>query len=95
MKKGLSQDKVQRMRNLVSGNHTAKSKLSSGYTKKDITRVEGDIWEEKGKQWTIKHGIRRTVNKLDFARKVNRIPFKCPSCVNKLTHLAHKKMYKR
>tara|TARA_R110000796_G_scaffold107929_3_gene218788 strand:+ start:229 stop:801 length:573 start_codon:yes stop_codon:yes gene_type:complete len=95
MKKGLSQAKVQRMRNLVSGNHTAKSKVSSGYTKKSIERVEGDVWEERGKKWTIKNGIKRTVNKLDFARKVNRVPFKCPKCTNKLNHPAHKTMYKR
>lgn len=95
MKKGLSQAKVQRMRNLVSGNHNAKSKLSSGYTKTEVIHSEGDVWQERGKQWTIKNGIKRTVNKLDFARKVNRIPFKCPKCVTSLNHPAHKKMYKR
>ena len=33
MKKGISKNKVQRMRNLVSGNYNAKTKVVSGFTK--------------------------------------------------------------
>ena len=95
MKKAISKSKVQRMRNIVSGNYNDKSVIRSGYTKKIAERKEGDIWEEKGKQWTIKNGIKRTINKLDFARKVNRIPFGCPKCSKPLRHPAHKQMYKR
>lgn len=95
MKKGISKNKVQRMRNLVSGNHNAKSVIRSGYTKPVVERKEGDIWLEKGKKWTIKNGVKRTVNKLDFARKISRIPFGCPSCSKQLKHSAHKAMYRR
>jgi len=95
MKKAISKSKVQRMRNIVSGKYNDKSVIRSGYTKKIVERKEGDIWEEKGKQWTIKNGIKRTINKLDFARKVNRIPFGCPKCSKPLRHPAHKQMYKR
>tara|TARA_R110000787_G_scaffold51374_5_gene121762 strand:+ start:835 stop:1401 length:567 start_codon:yes stop_codon:yes gene_type:complete len=95
MKKGISKNRVQRMRNLVSGNHNAKSVVRSGYTKKLADHKEGDVWFAKGKKWTIKNGVTRTVNKLDFARKINRIPFACPSCAKSLKHSAHKAMYKR
>ena len=95
MKKGITQDKVQRMRNLISGNHNNKSLIRSGYTKNIVERVEGQVWTERGKTWTIKNGIKRTVDKLDFARKINRVPFACPKCVQSLKHSAHKQMYKR
>ena len=61
MKKGIKESNVQRMRNLVSGNYSSKTKISSGYTKTTKDYKEGDIWEENGKQWTIKRGIKRTV----------------------------------
>ena len=48
MKKGIKESKVQRMRNLVTGNYTANTKLISGYTPEIIERKEGDIWKEKG-----------------------------------------------
>ncbi len=95
MKKGITKNKVQRMRNIISGNYNAKSKISSGYTKRNVTRKEGDIWEERGKEWTIKNGIRRTVDKLAYARKINKIPFTCPKCPKTLNHPAHRKMFKR
>ena len=95
MKKGISQNKVNRMRNIISGNYNAKSKISSGYTKTIVERKEGDVWEEKGKNWTIKNGIKRTINKLDVARKIQKIPFSCPKCSNRLAHPAHKQMFKR
>ena len=41
---------------------------------------EGDVWEDGGKKWTIKNGIKRTVNKLDHARKEQYIPLCCPRC---------------
>jgi len=95
MKKGITQDRVQRMRNLISGNHNDKSLIRSGYTKNITERKEGQVWIERGKTWTIKNGIKRTVDKLDFARKINRVPFACPKCTKSLKHSAHKKMYKR
>ena len=53
MKKGISEQKFQRMRNLVSGNYGAKKKISTGFTTTKINHVEGDVWEESGKTWTI------------------------------------------
>ena len=94
MKKGIKESKVQRMRNLVSGNYNDKTKIISGYSKKEKEYSEGDIWEEKGKQYTIKRGIKRTVTKKDNIRKFNRIPLCCPTCNNSMNHPAHKQMFK-
>ena len=52
MRKSISESKVQRMRNLATGNIHAKSAIRSGYTTKRVIRKEGDIWEERGKTWT-------------------------------------------
>ena len=70
MKKGISESKVKRMRNLLTKNYNDKTKIRSGYTKKETIYKEGDLWKENGKQWTIKNGINRTINKLSAARKI-------------------------
>tara|TARA_Y100000401_G_scaffold86283_1_gene71615 strand:- start:46 stop:630 length:585 start_codon:yes stop_codon:yes gene_type:complete len=94
MKKGISEQKVQRMRNLVTGNYGAKTKISTGFTTTKVKRKEGDVWEENGKTWTIKDGIKQTISKLDEARKAIRIPLECPKCGDpRMTHPAYKKMY--
>ena len=96
MKKGISEQKVQRMRNLVTGNYGAKTKISTGFTTTKVKRKEGDVWEENGKTWTIKNGIKQTINKLDEARKSIRIPLECPKCGDpRMTHPAYKMIYKR
>lgn len=48
--------------------------------KKNVPRKEGDTWEESGKTWTIKNGIKRTVNKMDSVRKEQMVPLCCPKC---------------
>jgi len=47
---------------------------------KRIKRKEGDVWEEKGKTWTIKDGIKQTVTKFTEARKSFLTPLSCPEC---------------
>jgi hypothetical protein len=47
---------------------------------KHVKRSEGDVWEERGKLWTIKNGIKRTITKMDFARKEFLMPLACPKC---------------
>ena len=37
-------------------------------------------WEENGKQWTIKNGIKMTISKLDLVKKSLQIPLVCPNC---------------
>lgn len=47
---------------------------------KFVERKEGDVWEEGGKTWTIKNGIKRTATKMDDARKKMLMPLACPDC---------------
>jgi len=95
MKKNISDAKVNRMRNLLTKKYGDKTRISSGYTKKIKEYKEGDIWLEKGKKWTIKNGIRKNITKFNKARKVNKVPLKCPKCGKPLNHPAHRAMYKR
>lgn len=52
---------VQRLRNLVQGKYGDKTTVGVGYSKKYINHEEGDVWEENGRQWTIKNGIKQNV----------------------------------
>jgi len=45
-----------------------------------IEHKEGDIWEESGKTWTIKNGIKKTVTKMESLRKQIITPIACPKC---------------
>ena len=49
-----------------------------GYSKKQEFHGEGDVWEEDGRQWTIKNGIKQNVTKLDKAKKEVTLPLFCP-----------------
>jgi hypothetical protein len=94
LKKEFRQADVQRVRNLVNKDFTAKTKAQSGYKKTTERHKEGDIWEEGGKQWTIKNGIKQNITKLDAAKKAIRIPLTCPKCGGPMKHWLAKKMYK-
>ena len=84
------------MRNLATGNYTSKVSVQSGYAKSSTGRKkEGDVWEERGKQWTIKDGIKQTITKLDSARTLARIPMECPKCQARMNKQQHKFMYIR
>ena len=80
---------LERVKNVLAGNYTAKSKVSVGYTKESKRRKEGDIWQENGRTWTIKNGIKQNITKLDAARKEIIVPFACPVCKRKLDHEIH------
>lgn len=80
LKKEFSKKDVNRLRNLVQGKHGAKTQQSVGYTKKEEFHQEGDIWEEDGRKWTIKNGIKQNITKLDKAKKAHLTPLFCPNC---------------
>src|SRR6056300_878206 len=94
LKKEFKESDVQRVRNLVNKDFTAKTKVQTGYQKSYKVYSEGDIWEENGKQWTIKNGIKQNITKLDAAKKAIRIPLRCPKCGGPMKHHLAKKMYK-
>lgn len=79
LKKQFAENDIQRIRNLVKGNKGAKITYGVGHTKQTRDYVEGDIWEENNRKWTIKDGIRQNITKLDGFKSVS-IPLFCPSC---------------
>lgn len=80
LKKEFAPRDVQRMRNIITGNTGDKTQLQAGWEKHKQVHKEGDLWEENGKKWTIKNGIRQTVTKLDEIKKLILMPLACPSC---------------
>jgi hypothetical protein len=71
---------VQRMRNLITKKFDDKTVTQAGYTKQSVEHKEGDIWEETGKTWTIKNGLKQTMTRLDSIKKSILLPIVCPSC---------------
>ena len=84
---------IQRIRNLVSGNQGDATQTQVGYTAKQINRSEGDIWEEFGRKWTIKNGIKMSVTKLDRAKTASFVPLLCPNCAKPMKGGHDKKMF--
>ena len=94
LKKEFKQSDVQRARNIINKDFISKTKLQTGYKKTSAKHSEGDIWEESGKTWTIKNGIKQNITKLDSAKKAIRTPLACPKCGGPMKHYLAKKMYK-
>lgn len=94
LKKEFKQSDVQRVRNLVNKDYTSKTKIQTGYQKQYKKHVEGDVWEESGKTWTVKNGIKQNITKLDAAKKAVKIPLACPKCSGPMKHWLAKKMYR-
>jgi hypothetical protein len=95
LKREFNRKDVQRMRNLITGNQGDRTQVQTGYEKQSAPdRKEGDVWEENGKQWTLKSGIKQTVTKLDKFKRLVVLPICCPKCNNpmKLNDI-NKKMY--
>jgi len=69
------------------------SELYVTATKKQVDHKEGDVWEEQGKTWTIKNGIKRTVSKLEEARKAILVPMCCPVCERSMKHQLDEQMW--
>ena len=80
LKKEFGKTDVTRLRNLMSGKHNEKNGQSVGYNKVQTFYKEGDIWEENGRKWTIKEGIKQNITKLDKAKKAHIVPLFCPKC---------------
>jgi len=79
LKKQFVEKDIQRIRNLVKGKNGEKITQSVGYTKESEDHIEGDIWQEDNRTWTIKNGIKQNITKLDKFKKVS-VPLFCPNC---------------
>jgi len=101
LQKEFSERDIQRMRNIVSGNTADRTRVQAGYQKQSTEHIEGDVWEESGKTWTIKNGIKQTVTKHDKLREMVNMPLKCPEFeramkptkLNKKMWSVHKKCF--
>ena len=94
LKKEFTSKDVNRARNLVKKDFSAKTVDGVGYSKAQIAYKEGDVWEESGRNWTIKDGIRQNITKLDSAKKALQIPLACPKCKGTMNYYLSQKMYK-
>jgi len=80
LKKEFQKRDVERLRNLVKGKHGDRTTMGIGYNGEVKENYkEGDVWEEKGKTWTIRDGIKENITKLDKVKKAV-IPLFCPKC---------------
>ena len=94
LKKEFKSRDVNRARNLISKDFNNNTVEGIGYSKAYEMHEEGDIWEENGRTWTIKNGIRQNITKLDSAKKALQIPLSCPKCGGSMKHHLAQKMYK-
>ena len=94
LKKEFTSKDVNRARNLVKKDFSAKTVDGVGYSKAQVAYKEGDVWEESGRSWTIKDGIRQNITKLDSAKKALQIPLACPKCKGTMNYYLSQKMYK-
>lgn len=94
LKKEFSKRDVQRMRNIITGNTGASTGTQVGYSKQSQDYQEGDVWEENGKKWTIKNGLKQTITKFNKLKKLSVLPLTCPECSKPMkNHEWNKKMY--
>ena len=93
LKKEFNKSDVERIRNLVKKDFTSGTKSQAGYSKAQTSHKEGDIWEESGKTWTIKNGLKQNITKLDSAKKLVHLPLSCPVCKQRMKKRLDKKMY--
>ena len=89
LKKQFSERDLKRMRNIIQKKYNDKTITSVGYTKAEIQHEEGDVWEENGRSWTIKNGIKRNVRKTESLA----MPLLCPKCGKPMNHHLDKRMY--
>ena len=94
LKKEFKAKDVNRARNLINKQFTNTTISGVGYQKAYVDYVEGDIWEENGRNWTIKNGVRQNITKLDDAKKALQIPLSCPKCGGTMNYHLSQKMYK-
>ena len=94
LKKEFKSKDVNRARNLITKDYSGKTVDGTGYSKAHVAYKEGDIWEENGRSWTIKNGIRQNITKLDAAKKALQTPLACPKCKGSMKHHLAQKMYK-
>ena len=95
LKKEFKEKDVNRLRNLVTGKYGDNTTIGIGYTKPKEHYIEGDIWEENGRTWTIKNNIKQNITKLDKAKQGINVPLFCPNCHKSMKPHLDKEWYIR
>jgi len=85
MQRQFKERDVQRMRNIITKDYGAKTGVQVGYTAGYVEHKEGDVWEQDGKQWTIKNGLKQTVTRFDEVKRMVVMPLVCPNCKKPMT----------
>ena len=93
LKKEFKQRDVERLRNLVKGKYGERTTMGTGYTKAKEFHGEGDVWEEDGRTWTIKNGLKQNITKLDKAKEGIVLPLFCSCCNNVMKPHLDKRWY--
>lgn len=93
LKKEFKSKDVERLRNLVKGKYGDRTTMGTGYQKAKEFHNESDIWEEDGRTWTIKNGIKQNITKLDKAKQEVTLPLFCPCCSNLMKNKHDKLFY--
>lgn len=93
LNKEFNKKDVQRMRNLITKKYGDATSTQIGYQKQTVEHNEGDIWEENGKQWTIKNGLKQSLSKLGSFKKLSHLPLFCPVCSKQMKNKLDPKMY--
>lgn len=84
--------KIEAMRNDVAKKLNKWDRPIWGYRgAPEPTRVEGEHWfDENGKEWTVKNGIKQSITKLQDAKT----PWWCPNCKKAMSHRFDTKFYR-
>lgn len=85
---------LSRIRNLIKKDYGAGTRVQVGYEKDIVEHSEGEIWEENGKTWTIKNGVKQSISKLEQFKKQYLIPLTCPDCNKPMKSQVDEKMYR-
>lgn len=101
IKKEFKPRDVERMRNLISGKAQERTQIQAGWEKSTEVHKEGEVWEDNGRTWTIKNGLKQTVRKYDEFKNIINLPLMCPACIkpmgntelNKKMYLIHRKCF--
>ena len=93
LKKEFKQRDVERLRNLVKGKYGERTTMGTGHQIAKEFHNEGDIWEENGRQWTIKNGLKQNITKLDSAKQGVVLPLFCPKCTKSMKPHLDKQWY--
>ena len=93
LKKEWREEDIRRVRNLITGHYGKGTRDIVGYSHSAESHKEGDVWEENGKSWTIKNGLKQSISKLSAVRETLKMPLTCPKCGKALNTSLDKKMY--